>query len=459
MTGDGPLLAFYGDDLTGSTDAMEALSLGGVRTALFLDAPDPDDLEGRFADLDAVGVAGRSRSMSPAEMDEALPPVFERLAALGAPLVQYKVCSTFDSAPDVGSIGHAVDLAQDAYESPFVPVVVGVPALGRYVVFGHLFASDGSDVHRIDRHPTMSDHPVTPMTESDLRRHLGEQTDRPIAGFDVRSLESDGVDAAFASLLRSDPELVLFDGIDADHLHTVGRLVWSRCVERADGPLFAVGSSGLDYALTEYWDDAGVISPPAATATAGADPVDRVVVVSGSASPDTAAQIDAALDGGFEGVRLDTARLMGPDADDECDRAVGAALDALDAGDSVVLYSARGPDDPALEETRRAAAENGVDDVGERLGARQGELLREILLDRDVPRVCVAGGDTSGHVVPALDVYALEFHSPLAPGCPLCVASSDRERFDGLQITLKGGQTGGESFFDDVRRGYTEAWP
>src|SRR3546814_4722054 len=63
-----------------------------------------------------------------------------------------------------------------------VPIVVGAPHLGRYVVFGNLFAVAGGDeVFRIDRHPTMARHPVTPMHEADLRRHLAAQTDMPIA--------------------------------------------------------------------------------------------------------------------------------------------------------------------------------------------------------------------------------------------------------------------------------------
>jgi uncharacterized protein YgbK (DUF1537 family) len=56
------------------------------------------------------------------------------------------------------------------------PLVVGAPALGRYVVFGHLFARAGDEIVRLDRHPTMRVHPSTPMHESDLRRHLGMQT-------------------------------------------------------------------------------------------------------------------------------------------------------------------------------------------------------------------------------------------------------------------------------------------
>ena len=41
---------------------------------------------------------------TPAEMDAALGPAFESLRALGAPLCHYKICSTFDSSPSIGSI-------------------------------------------------------------------------------------------------------------------------------------------------------------------------------------------------------------------------------------------------------------------------------------------------------------------------------------------------------------------
>ena len=100
------LLAFYGDDFTGSTDAMEALALSGLRTVLFLAPPTPDLLQSKFPDLRCVGVAGTSRAMSPGEMDVELKPVLRELWSVGAPLLHYKVCSTFDSSPTVGSIGH-----------------------------------------------------------------------------------------------------------------------------------------------------------------------------------------------------------------------------------------------------------------------------------------------------------------------------------------------------------------
>ena len=83
--------------------------------------------------------------------------------------------------PAVGSLGTVIELAREAYGSQPVPLLFAQPDFGRYTVFGHHFARDGDRVWRLDRQPTMSRHPVTPMGESDLAVHLGRQTRLPIA--------------------------------------------------------------------------------------------------------------------------------------------------------------------------------------------------------------------------------------------------------------------------------------
>ena len=172
----GLLLAYYGDDFTGSTDAMEAMTAAGVPTVLFLEPPARALLE-RFPGVRCVGLAGSSRGRSPEWMRAHLPAAFASLAALGAPILQYKVCSTFGSSPAVGSIGCAIDLGVPHRHGRWSPMVVGVPRLRRYQAFGNLFASVDGACYRLDRHPTMSRHPVTPMRESDLRIHLRAQTE------------------------------------------------------------------------------------------------------------------------------------------------------------------------------------------------------------------------------------------------------------------------------------------
>src|SRR5688572_8061284 len=98
---DGLLLTFYGVDFTGSTDAMESLARAGVRKILFPKHPTPAVLAG-FTDVGAVGVASDSRAMTPEDMEQTLPGAFSQLKDMGAPLFHYKVCSTFDSSPEIG---------------------------------------------------------------------------------------------------------------------------------------------------------------------------------------------------------------------------------------------------------------------------------------------------------------------------------------------------------------------
>ena len=188
----GPLVAFYGDDFTGSSASMEAFAWQGLKSVLFLDLPSPERLA-EFADYRCIGVAGIARSKSPQWMDAHLPAIFRRLAQTGAPIIQYKVCSTFDSAPQTGSIGKAADIGASLFPGP-IAMLVGDLGMGRLQVFGNLFAQASGTYFRLDRHPTMAKHPSTPMQEADLARHLSLQSALPVAN--VSFLELKRGDAA-----------------------------------------------------------------------------------------------------------------------------------------------------------------------------------------------------------------------------------------------------------------------
>lgn len=171
-----PTYGWYGDDFTGATDTLAVLAQAGLRAMLFLGVPSPQALAAA-GPLDAVGIAGAARAMAPDAMHVALTEVGHFFRHLAPPVLHYKVCSTFDSAVQVGNIACAIQALRPAVDHRWVPIVGGQPSLGRYCAFSHLFAAAGTggSVHRIDRHPTMRQHPVTPMAESDLRLHLGRQ--------------------------------------------------------------------------------------------------------------------------------------------------------------------------------------------------------------------------------------------------------------------------------------------
>lgn len=446
---DGLLLAYYGDDFTGSTDAMEALAAAGVPTVLCLAPPTPALLQ-RFPETRCVGLAGASRGRSPQWMDHELPDAFASLAALGAPILQYKVCSTFDSSPAIGSIGRAIELGVRQMRGRWSPMVIGAPRLKRYQAFGHLFAAVDGVAHRLDRHPTMSRHPVTPMHEADLRLHLREQTARRIELIDLVQLRHGAGSARLARLAGDDAPTVLLDVLDDETLLEAGRLVWE---ERGDG-LFSASSSGLQYALAAYWRSLGLLPREPSLPTAPAVPA--IAAVSGSCSPVTAAQIRWARANGFATERLDLPRAL-DDAgrEGEIERCVELAAVAVGRGTSVIVYSAEGPDDPTVTgfDTLAQAAGLGRHDAARRVGTTLAEVMRRLLDRVELRRIVVAGGDSSGEVAGALGIAALSVAAGLAPGAPLCRAWSASARRDGLEIVLKGGQIGPASFFGSVRAG------
>ena len=440
MTGR-PLISFYGDDLTGSTDALEALSQAGLDTVLFVRRPDERELAA-FGDKAAIGLAGTSRSETPAWMDAELPATFDWLAQLGAPITHYKVCSPFDSSPTIGSIGRAIELGRQAFGGRPVPLVVGVPQLRRYTVFGQHFAAMHGTTYRIDRHPVMSRHPVTPMAEADLRVHLAAQTSLRSGLVDIVMQASPELDI-LVDRQAAENDIVLFDVLDGASQMRVGRQL--RRLAR-DGGLFVVGSSGVEYALVEAWREAGLVAGPAAFESPGA--VDRIAVVSGSCSAITERQIRTALADGFAGIEVDVRRLAGEDGAAEMARVVEQGLAGLEDGRSVIAYTALGPS------TDQAASGALPDGFRHAVGKRLGQILGRLVEQAGLTRAVVAGGDTSSHALEALGVLALTVKLPLpqTPGSPLC-QSHLADGGKGPELAFKGGQIGKDAYFANVREG------
>lgn len=447
MTGlpSGPLVAWYGDDFTGSAATMEVLEFAGLPSVLFLDIPTKEQLS-RFPDIRGIGIASTARSHGLDWMDANLPAPFAYLRDTGAPVVHYKVCSTLDSAPHVGSIGRAIDIGAPMVGGAWVPCLVAAPAIRRYQSFGHIFAAAPQGVFRLDRHPVMSRHPVTPMDEADVARHLARQTDRRFGLIDIEDLERDAP-AALDREIAQGAEVITLDCATAAQLERCGGLIWGRGEQ-----VFAVGSQGVEYALVAHWRAQGWV--PLQDRTAGAGPVDRMLAVSGSVSPVTAAQIDWAAANGFACIPLDVAAVVGGDKAAE-ENAVQAAHAALAAGQDPLIHSARGPDDPAVAKMRAAVADAGIADdaANARIGAALGRILARLLRETGIRRAVISGGDTSGHASRQLGLFAFTALAPTIPGAALLQAHSDDPELAGLQLALKGGQMGSADYFGWIKRG------
>lgn len=480
----GLLAAFYGDDFTGSVDALLQFTRCGLRGRLFVGLPGQAELRDAASSCDVVGVAGIARSLPTEAMAAELEPVLEQLAALHPRVVQYKACSTADSSPRIGSLGRVIELGRAIVSPGTVPVLLAQPDFGRYTVFGHHFASEDGTVYRLDRQPTMSAHPSTPMNESDLAVHLGAQTDLPITSLPFTAYGSD--EEIVCRLADSDAAAVVLDALSDDQLKLLGRAIL-----RLPDPVFAVGSGGLSRAIASAAarrrggpagsgaertgpavesTGTGVGQADSGSGQTGAVAVDRAgpqrpdlhrpdphqpgpfqpgphrpgpaLAVSGSRSARTRLQLEAAREAGWAVLPLPVgpAIVPGGPLDDPTEATAARVAELLASGRSVAL-SAHDADlsglDPAEALPAIAAAGAGVVAAAVEQGA--------------TGRVIVCGGDTSSRLTRLLGVRSLSIAANPWDNVVLLTAHAPGSAIDGIELLLKGGQVGAEDLFERVR--------
>ncbi|HEY2021719.1 four-carbon acid sugar kinase family protein [Paraburkholderia sp.] len=447
----GPAYAFYGDDFTGATDTLAHLARAGLRTMLLFAPPDAARLA-MLGRLDALGVAGAARTMAPSTQQHELARVGAAFAALGVRVMHYKVCSTFDSAPHTGSIGVAIRTLREYCDSELVAIVGGQPNLRRYCVFGELFAASGADdgqhgIYRIDRHPTMSRHPVTPMNEADLRVHLHGQGVEHVQSIDWRGYATGdaALQADVQRKLDAKPDALLFDVLDDTHLAAIGKIIAHYSARSA--PLLAVGASSVAQAYASAYET----RLKSSTRDEAAAPLTRargpVFVLAGSLSPVTETQIGAARS--YWRVELDPLRMTGDTASAYLADRVAAIAATLRDGRNVLAFTARRI---ATEEggAHSSADSSNGSTAQSRLAHACAALLQQVLDAVRLHRIGIAGGDTSSIAVRALDAWGLSYLAPLTAGVTMCRLHSDRAELDGIEIMLKGGQMGDASLFEQL---------
>ena len=268
---DKPIFSFYGDDFTGSTDALEALA-AQRRARRAVPAPARRGrISAAFAGCRAVGIAGDSRSRSPEWMRDALPAGLRALAPRSA----RRWCSTRSAPPSTarpktGSIGCALEIgAGDHSAFPRCRWCRRRPYWADTWCSAHLFAAGG---RRNPPHRPPSGHeratPSPPMAESDLLLHLARQTGRKLALMDIVSLRAADRDARFERLAPGAPDAILFDGLEDGSLATERR--GSSASRRSTPQVFVVGSSGFTYGMMDFWRAQGWLPEAAGAAPARA---------------------------------------------------------------------------------------------------------------------------------------------------------------------------------------------
>jgi uncharacterized protein YgbK (DUF1537 family) len=408
------LLGCIADDFTGASDLAGTLAREGMRTRLFTGPPQ----KGAADDVDAGVVMLKSRSIPAADAVAQSIDALERLQALGCRQFLFKYCSTFDSTPE-GNIGPVAEALAEALDAKGVIVCPAFPATGRTVYQGHLFVNG-----KLLSESGMEHHPLTPMTDPDLRRWLARQS-RNAPGHVPQAIVARGADAiraALAAQADTGTILVVVDAIDEAGLRTIGHAA-------ADARLIT-GGSGIAIGLPDNFRRSGALAGHAAPRPASDGPA---LVLAGSCSIATREQV-ALYAQNHPAFRIPVDRLLA--GEPVAEEAAAFAARYRDA--APILYSTDAPD--AVASIKSAPGGDNAAGAIERLF---GELAVKAVAD-GVQRLVVAGGETSGVVVTALALTALDIGAEIDPGVPALASVTPAGA--PLALALKSGNFGAPDF-------------
>lgn len=409
------LLGCIADDFTGATDLANTLVKGGMTAVQVIGVP-----TGPLPEADAVIIALKSRTAPVGEAVAQSLAACDALLAAGAKQIFWKYCSTFDST-DQGNIGPVADALLKRLGSGFALACPAFPTNGRTIYLGHLFVGNA-----LLNESGMENHPLTPMTDANLVRVLGRQTDGAVGLVPFTSVEQ-GAAATRQAMMRLAEQgrrYAIVDAVTDQHLLAIG--------EAAAQHALITGGSGVAMGLPENFRRAGLL--PARGDAASLPPMQGMTaVVAGSCSRATLGQIGLARDH-VPVLELDA--LATPDAA----ALTAQALEWVDgklAADRPVVIAASAPP----EKVAALQAKLGRDAAGALIEAAMAAIA-EGLVARGVGRLVVAGGETSGAVVQRLGVTALRIGPEIDPGVPWTFAEPR-----GLHLALKSGNFGARDFF------------
>lgn len=414
-----PLLGCIADDFTGATDLANMLVREGMRTVQTIGVPNSAPQE-----VDAIVVALKSRTVPAAEAVADSLTALNWLQQQGCRQFFFKYCSTFDSTAQ-GNIGPVADALLQALGSDFTIACPVFPETGRTLYRGHLFIQD-----QLLNESGMQNHPLTPMTDPNLVRVLQQQTDSKVGliGYPTVSQGADQIRAGFDVLRQQGVRMAIVDALENQDLYAIG----AAC---ADLPL-VTGGSGIALGLPGNFVRAGLLNPQQGAKASELPTVDGLsVVLAGSASKATNAQVSAWIEANRPAFRIDALALAA--GEPVVALATAFAKQHLNQ-QPALIYATTTP-----EQVKQVQAKLGV----KRAGLLIEQALADIaaaLLASGVRRFVIAGGETSGAVVKALGVHALRIGAQIDPGVPATASIGATP----LALALKSGNFGSVHFFE-----------
>lgn len=404
------------DDFTGATDIASFMAAQGWRVVLLPGMPEPDQRWDETAD--AIVISLKSRALA-AELavEQSLRCCQWLLNEAGAKQIYFKYCSTFDSTPK-GNIGPVSDALMATLRAPFIVHCPALPQNGRTVVHGHLFVNGA-----LLNESGMENHPLNPMTDANLCRLLAAQTANSVGRIDISTIQK-GVEAvthALNDLQDKGIRHVIVDTLSEADLNTLARVL-------KGAPLLA-GGSGLGGALAASTPSQQTPVTPHAFCHST-----KTVVFSGSCSAMSNRQVNVYKTRAASCL-LDVSRCLN-DRERYSDELTAWAMSHINDPLAPLLYATQPPE--ALKRIQQQFGEHQASQAIEQTFAR----LTVNLQAAGVNSFIVAGGETSGTVVEALNLRRLSVGEAIAPGVPWVWSAEPP-----LALALKSGNFGDEDFF------------
>ena len=405
------ILGVIGDDFTGSSDIANTLAKAGMRVTQYTGIPnEPADQT-----VEAGVVSLKSRTIPVDQAVEQSMTAAKWLLDQGCDQIFFKYCSTFDSTPK-GNIGPVAEALSEFLDEEKVIFCPAFPDNGRSVYQGNLFVGD-----RLLHESGMKDHPLTPMTDPDLRRWLALQTQIPVHHLAYETVRN-GVDEIRSFLERGEPGFYIADAIEDQHL--------IECGYALKGRRFITGGSGLAMGLPANF---GISAQDRFQKTSWRGFSGPAVILSGSCSVATREQVRSFRKQG-PSLELAAADIV------EHKRSVSQVAEWIfNQNSTPLVYTSADPKVVTLAQEKygHARVANGIEQFF-------GELACH-LVDQGFQRIIAAGGETSGAVVTALGIKSMVIGPEIAPGVP---ALRDGSR--DLVIALKSGNFGDVNFFEEA---------
>lgn len=410
MTGKIGIIA---DDFTGANDSGVRLAQKGLRSKVMLSTP--TDSASEQAEIDVWIADTNSRSIASNQAYENVCQEIDNLKKRGVTTFYKKIDSTLR-----GNIAAELKAMQDQAALDVLLIAPAFPSMGRTVEDGHLYVY-GQPVTETE----FARDPKTPVLD-DYIPDLLESEGVAIDVLDQARLRHEAPERWIAERVQEGVRWIVCDTVEEQDLAILASLE-----AKLDLSIGFAGSAGLINHL--YTSAAGVVEQPA-------EPLGKVLVVSGSLSKNTQRQVTKLSERQATCmIEIDPMTLL---EDPSAVKSMLEKLEQVSDWDSAVIFV--GASEYNREQVKAWAKQHGetAETAAAVIAQGLGSLVNASMEKHPFDAVVMTGGDTAKAICGRLGIADLELKVEVEAGLPLGVANWQGKD---ISVITKAGGFGNEN--------------